>query len=353
MCNMNSLYFDDLENIVLFDPAKKENLGCSHLKIVTGFTDTERISTHLLSLCDGIKSGIYPSDMTVDIILGMTQRGTLTAKKHYGIVRIIKELNGTDGARQKNMPFVSCRYVDKGKSVHTKLYIWENNDGIPKIAFNGSANYSMQAFHYRRESMSLCDPEAGLNYFETLLEDTIDCMDYTVQEQDASKNTIRMPEEYDDPDSKDYSYYSRKTPVPNGVLNVSLLTADGKVGYGSGINWGIRPNGTKRDKDQAYIPYNSKDRRTGFFPDRIKPEDKNCPLFRVVTEDAGIFHMRMAQANNKALHTVESNAILGRWIRHKLGVPLGTFVTKQMLEKYGKTYVTFKKYADGTYSLDF
>ena len=137
------------------------------------------------------------------------------------------------------------------------------------------------------------------------------------------------------------------------MLKVSLLTADGEVGYGSGINWGIRPNGTKRDRDQAYIPYNSRDRKSGFFPDRVNPEDKNCPLFRVVTKDAGTFHMRMAQANNKALHTAESNAILGKWIRHKLGVPSGTFVTKQMLESYGRTYVTFKKYADGTYSLDF
>lgn len=350
---MNNLYFDNLENIVLFEPAKKSNLGCSRLKIVTGFTDTERISTHLLSLCDGIKSGIYPNNMVVDIILGMTQGSALTKKKHQGIVRTIKELNGIDGSKQKNMPLVSCRYICRGKNTHTKLYIWENNDGIPKVAFNGSANYSMQAFHYRRECMSLCDPEAGLNYFKSLLDDTTDCLDYIIHEHDSSKNTIKMPEEYDDPDSKDYSYYSSEMPVPNGVLHVSLLTANGEVGYGSGINWGIRPNGTKRDKDQAYIPYNSKDRRPGFFPDRINPEDKNCPLFRVVTKDAGIFHMRMAQANNKALHTAESNAILGRWIRHKLGVPLGTFVTKQMLEKYGRTYVTFKKYSDGTYSLDF
>ena len=28
-------------------------------------------------------------------------------------------------------------------------------------------------------------------------------------------------------------------------------------------------------------------------------------------------------------------------------------VTKQMLELYGKTYVTFRKYEDGTYLLDF
>ncbi len=120
---MNDLYFNDLENIVLLNPAKKSNLGCSRLKIVTGFTDTERISTHLLSLCDGIKAGIYPNHMVVDIILGMTQGSALTEKKHNGIVRTIKELNGTGGSRQKYMPSVSCRYICKGKSTHTKLYV--------------------------------------------------------------------------------------------------------------------------------------------------------------------------------------------------------------------------------------
>lgn len=63
--------------------------------------------------------------------------------------------------------------------------------------------------------------------------------------------------------------------------------------------------------------------------------------------------MRMAQAGNKALHSAESNSILGEWIRKRIKAPSGGYVTKQMLEIYGKTYVTFRKYADGTYLLDF
>ncbi len=37
-----------------------------------------------------------------------------------------------------------------------------------------------------------------------------------------------------------------------------------------------------------------------------------------------LFYMRQAQAKGKALETPESNAIIGEWIRHKLGVPDGT-----------------------------
>ena len=125
------------------------------------------------------------------------------------------------------------------------------------------------------------------------------------------------------------------------------------MGYGSSINWGIRPNGTKRNPNQAYIPYNKQDRIPGFFPDRINPEDKNCPVFRVVTKDGGTFHMRMAQQGNKALQSAESNSILGEWIRKRMKLPSGCYITKQMLLNYGKTEVTFRKYDDGTYLLDF
>lgn len=63
--------------------------------------------------------------------------------------------------------------------------------------------------------------------------------------------------------------------------------------------------------------------------------------------------MRIAQAGNKGIHTAESNALLGQFFREKLGVPSGTFITKQMLEQYGKTYVVFKKYENDIYVLDF
>lgn len=72
-----------------------------------------------------------------------------------------------------------------------------------------------------------------------------------------------------------------------------------------------------------------------------------------VKEFKDVFHMRMAQAGNKAIHVAESNAILGEWLRKRLNVPSGEFITKEMLEHYGKTSVKFRKYEDGTYLLDF
>lgn len=81
------------------------------------------------------------------------------------------------------------------------------------------------------------------------------------------------------------------------ICKVSLLTADGKeTGFGSDLNWGIRQNGTKRNRDQAYIPYNSQDKKDGFFPLKQNINIKHNPLFKVVPKDFPPFLMRVAQA---------------------------------------------------------
>ncbi len=333
---------------VLYAPARTESAHpCTSLKIITAFTDCERISTHMIGLAEGMKNNRFVKGLSVEIILGMT-KSSLSQKKHEDICRMIRFLNSSKG-----MPHISCRYICEGPEVHSKVYIWTNPDSLPQVAYAGSLNYTMNAFYKRRESVSVCNATAAYEYYQALLADTIDCFDPTVSEKlrNVVNNTAENVAEPDNSE-KDYHVYDAETPID--TLTVSLLRADGSdTGYGSGINWGIRKNGTKRDPNQAYIPYNRHDKKAGFFPDRVHPDDENCPMFRVITADFGSFHMRMAQQGNKGLHSVESNAILGEWIRKRIGAPSGGYVTKQMLELYGKTYVTFRKYADGTYLLDF
>lgn len=336
----------NFEEPILFAPARIEQIDpCNSLKIITAFTDVERISKHVIELGEGISENTFVKDISIDILLGMTKQ-SLSQKKHEDICRMLGFLNAS-----KNMPNVSCRYICNGPEVHSKIYIWCNE--LPVIAYCGSLNYTMNAFYKRRESVSMCNPISAFNYYQQLLPDTIDCFDSDVPEK-LKNVTNSSYGDFEEPDSleSDYEYYDNLEPI--AISNISLLKADGTdTGYGSGINWGIRQNGTKRDTNQAYIPYNTKDRIPGFFPDRINPTDRNCPMFKVITKDFGSFHMRMAQENNKALHSVESNAILGQWIRKRIGAPMGGYVTKQMLELYGKTYVTFRKYDDGVYLLDF
>ena len=342
----------DFDEPVLYAPARTDYIHpCTSLKVITAFTDCERISTHMIKLAEGIKSNRFVKGLSIEILLGMT-KSSLSQKKHEDICRMIGFLNSSKG-----MPKISCRYICNGPEVHSKVYVWTYPEEMvgekPYVAFCGSLNYTMNAFYKRRESVSMCSSIMAYRYYQELLADTIDCFDPAVSEK--LKNVINNTADTAvDPDNveKDYLVYDEEVPVD--TLKVSLLRADGSdTGYGSGINWGIRKNGTRRDQNQAYIPYNRQDKKAGFFPDRINPEDENCPMFKVITKDFGSFHMRMAQQGNKALHSVESNAILGEWIRKKIGAPSGGYITKQMLELYGKTYVTFRKYEDGTYLLDF
>ena len=64
------MYTDNFEEEILFIPARKDGEACNHLKIVTAFTDVERISSHLIKLFDG-RNKEYVSGIKVDIILPM------------------------------------------------------------------------------------------------------------------------------------------------------------------------------------------------------------------------------------------------------------------------------------------
>ena len=339
----------ELEYPILYEPALINGMKCNDLKIITGFTDCSRIITHLVALKDGTQKSnkIYVNRIKVHIILGMTKGQSLTLKKHKKICETIARINKTIG-----MPKIDCRYIVTGQEVHSKVYIWSKNN-VPQCSFCGSANYTINAFQKRRECMNPCDPMESLSYYNELKKDSIDCFAPDVEGKVHFSSVATDTSEIDANNLENLSYddYIGKTPIDS--ISVSLLQSKGEVGFGSGINWGIRRNETKRNRDQAYIPYNKNDKKEGFFPGRLHPEDKNCQLFKVITRENGAFYMRLAQSGNKGIHSADSNAIIGMWLRQKLGVPSGTFITKEMLESYGSTRVTFKKYEDDIYVLEF
>jgi hypothetical protein len=60
-----------------------------------------------------------------------------------------------------------------------------------------------------------------------------------------------------------------------------------------------------------------------------------------------------AQAGGKAIHTYKDNSILGKYIRKRIGIPLGKYVTLSDLKKYGRSDVTIYKIDDENYYMDF
>ena len=113
------LYTKDLENVILYNPALTSGMACNSLQIISGFTDCERISSHLITLLDGIRDKKYAKAMKIDLILGMTKGASLTKKKHRKICQTIER-----SQTMRGMPKISCRYIATGQEVHSKVYVW-------------------------------------------------------------------------------------------------------------------------------------------------------------------------------------------------------------------------------------
>lgn len=63
--------------------------------------------------------------------------------------------------------------------------------------------------------------------------------------------------------------------------------------------------------------------------------------------------MVVAQDSGKALHTPENNSILGRYLRNRMGLPSGIYVTREHLDRYGRTDIEFRRIGPKLYQLDF
>lgn len=341
----------DFQEEVLYEPFAKKKFN--KVYIVTGYTDCDMINQHLIHLHDRQLSRSNKRKdpkIEINIILGMYKKG-ITLKKHERIKKTLSQLNSIAPEHIK----INCYYIYRNQEVHSKLYIWTNDKNSDGIAFMGSANYSINAFRKRREILTKCSWKVAIDYYKLLFEDTINCYDNEVSSKIKFKdNTIISNDDLSPLNFENLTYDQLKQRKPIDQLTISWLTSKGDVGKSSGPNWGYRAKkGYHRNPNEAYIPYNKKNRKAGFFPDRNRKEDLHCPLFKVITKDNEIFYMRMAQSDNKSIQTAASNALLGQWLREKLGLQSGSIVELKDFQRYGRTDVTFIKYADDVFIMEF
>jgi len=237
----------------------------------------------------------------------------------------------------------NCAFTLPGKSIHSKVYVWSNDQG-PYRAWAGSANYTQMGFGLSRgsldhnEAMVEVDPEAALDYVLS-----------------SSANSIN----YLNPDLADYLAITEDVPVSaegrafflssgiainSVVLPLVQMTRNvGQVHEKSGLNWGQREG---RNPDQAYIPIPSKVSGKGFFPPRGEH-------FQLITEDGESFIATVAQDGDKALETPHDNSLLGKYFRRRLGLASGVFVETADLIRFGSTGVVVEYIGEDLYRLAF
>lgn len=316
---------------VLIDPVKN---GADTLYVVSGYATAAMTFHHF----DSLKKN-HGKQIKINLIVGMCPYDGLSLSNH----KAFQQLASVDFPDH-----FECSYIVNSPQVHSKAYIWFQGEK-PVSGFIGSANYTQNAFSKsQRELLISCDPKLGLDYFKSLISDSVYCTHNEIE------NYIEI---YRD------TYYSRRKKEQLEKQGIQLITSEkadlqdlpavrisfldrqGTLPQRSGLNWGQRPE-EGREPNQAYIKLPSSVYKTDFFP----------PIavhFTVLTDDNKVLICTRAQQNGKAIHTPHNNSLIGEYFRHRLGIPSGHPVTKNDLHRYGRADIDFYKIDDETYFMDF
>jgi len=320
------MIYRNLSNKILFDPLRD---NADELFIVSGYATPNMLSWYIKNIYHKAHTPIK-----IHLIVGMTPFDGLSVSVHEGFVQLVSS----------ELPFevekLVCSYIYYNPAVHSNVYIWAK-DGHPFSAFMGSANFVQSSFvgHNRQEVMIECDPEEAMAYYQSLISRSIYCNHAEIEEYIILRPT--------------HPVLDLECNLINGIdalategiesVTLSLVTKTGEPGRRSGLNWGQR-NG--REPNQAYIPLPSRIAKSRFFP----LEKRH---FTAITDDHHQLTLRVEQQNNKAITTPVRNSDLGEYFRNRLGLANGAFITRNDLERYGRTDVTFYKFDEETYYMDF
>lgn len=316
------MFFNNLPNQIFWKPIEE---GANKLCIISGYATPNMASWLITNIREHTDNPI-----DISLIVGMVPFDGLSLSVHEGFKELQK-----NNFQDQNIHF-NCSYICENPPVHSKIYIWIK-DNKPFQAYCGSANFTQSAFgKNKRESMTCCEASDALNYFQAIENDTIYCNHAEIEEHIIIHPTHPF---------LDMENAPIRTLEGEGLKreNLSLLSRTGDVGIRSGINWGQRHG---RNPNQAYIPLPANIARSGFFP-------LNGQHFTVITDDHHQLILRIEQAGNKAITTPLSNAQLGEYLRNRLNLPNGAFISKEDLTKYGRSDITFYKLDDEQYYMDF
>ncbi len=320
---------------VLIDPVKN---GADTLYVVSGYATAAMTFHHF----DSLKKE-YRKQIRINLIVGMCPYDGLSLSNH----KAFQQLAGADFPDH-----FKCSYIVNAPQVHSKAYAWFQGEK-PVSGFIGSANYTQNAFSKsQRELLISCDPKLGLDYFKSLISDSVYCTHNEIE------NYIEI---YRD------TYYSRRKkeqlerqglPLITSeradlqdlpAVKISLLDRHGNIQKTAGLNWGFRQDKvSRRNKNEAYIQLRPEVYKSDFFPTR-------SIHFTVLTDDNKTLICTRAQKDEHghAIETPHNNSLIGEYFRNRLGLPNGAFVTKDDLLRYGRTDVDFYKVDDETYFMDF
>lgn len=298
---------------------KSISAGCNKLIALTGFASGS-FAQQLI---------IENKNLSLELIIGLAKISGISSSDHRTYCRLMDEYPDR----------FSCAYLTNGDGIHAKMYCWYKNL-TPYYGFVGSPNLSWQGMVGYREVAASVDPYKVKKDIDGIRDDTLLVNTATIENQIRIFTPSRRS--------------SIEVAVSHGALEpedsgqeivLSLLAANGEIHATSGLNWGQRDG---REPNQAYIPIPACIHRDypNFFPEHGE-------RFTITTDDGISMVCVVAQQNDKAIECPDNNSILGQYFRNRIGLPLGQFVSKEDLERYGRTNVTISKLDNETFYMDF
>jgi len=315
------MFTNDLYKKALLDPARDNN----SLYIVSGYSSATFVRKHLKDL-SALKKNI-----DVNLIIGMKRK----RNDHQAYLNL----------KQQYKNLLNVHYIQTSSDVHNKAYAWMG--GNPK-GFSGSANYSQEAFHKSQiNQLEITDPKIIKKFYDSLLPRAVSILHF-----DPSQDIVTTP-----PLKANRTLTSSVLPgtvhwiIPDVSVKISFLTGKGIVPPKSSVNMGFAAPRDKnkplkkRRRDEAELRIRVDANKTGFLPGRTFN-------FTLIGDDGFLMDCVVGQDNNKAISTTDDNAILGAYIRKRIGVPNGHFITTADFKKYGRTDFTLTKLDNGTFEID-
>jgi hypothetical protein len=304
------MLLEDLYKNVLIGP---NSSGANELFAVSGYASATFANRHL----NDLKSA------KVNLIIGMPGKRS----DHLGFINLYDRYKGRfDGYYLKDSP-----------PVHSKVYSWFNDDK-PVKGFAGSANYSQPGFFSKTQinQVSYEDPVLIKSFYDSLLPRCVNIRDFDFT--GIQKQIHQIGHQLANSVFPGTIHWE----IPNRRVRISLLDRTGQTSSKSALNWGQR---LTREPNQAYLPLRKESRDEGFLP-------KLAETFTLITDDNYSMDCVVAQQGRKAIHSTDDNSEIGKYIRNRIGVPLGEYVKTQDLINYGRTDFTIEKLNEETYLLD-
>jgi len=317
------LFNTNLEDIIFY---RHQNILSDELIILSGYVGPKPIE----------RLNELPINATV--IYGM-----------YGDKGIQERLHNSLIYHQNNIDNVNIWYSTI--PIHSKCYIWKHNN-IIKHALIGSANFSTNGLTtpYREIlAETTHDTFYSLDeYILRVLNHSILCTDVVLQNnrQQIQKNVNTI----------------------SNICNMTLLDRYGNVPSASGLNWGhgqghVTPN-------DSYIAIRKEHLRncpTLFPPKQEFPNvrqngrlQRHNDIIEIIWDDGYVMEGLLEGNQNengliypKQISSSPRKSIMGEYIRHRIGVPNGSFIIINDLIHYGRTDITVSLIDEGIYYFDF